>query len=172
VVRISPRFWYYSNKKKAILIPINKKKYHSYAAFDICRRSARYNPQSPYIESTTLPGDTIPIDIYKYTESIFFKFAPITDKPTIQQQPKDTSRWKREILQHLQVLDMTPLYNDLGNKDIQINIVSDGGVHNYHRNFGLVIATKSRILAQNKGQIYSVEFHESSIRNASRNCII
>jgi hypothetical protein len=55
---------------------------------------------------------------------------------------------------------MTRLYDDIDNNDIPINIVSDGGVHKYHSNFGLVIASKSRIVAQNLGQIYSVEFHE------------
>jgi hypothetical protein len=45
---------------------------------------------------------------------------------------------------------------DLDNKDITINIVSDGGVHSYQSNFGIVIATKSKIVAQNMGQIYSV----------------
>jgi hypothetical protein len=55
---------------------------------------------------------------------------------------------------------MTQFYNNLGNKDI--TIVSDGGIHNYHSKFGFVIATKSTMVAKNKGQIYSIEFHESS----------
>jgi hypothetical protein len=61
---------------------------------------------------------------------------------------------------------MTRFYDDIvDNNNIPINIVSDGGVHQYHSNFGLVIASKSRIVAQNLGQIYSVEFHKSSYRS-------
>jgi hypothetical protein len=164
VVRISPRYGYYSNNKQEIYFPINKKKYQSYKSFDICRRSARYDPQSKSIITKHLPLDTVPVDLYKYTESVFFKFAPTTDKLSAQ-PPKGKSRWKREILQHLQIFDMTQFFTDLGNKEAAINIVSDGGVHNNHSNFGLVIATKSRIIAQNKGQIYSIEFHESSYQS-------
>jgi hypothetical protein len=79
--------------------------------------------------------------------------------------PINATKWREEILQHFQVLDMTKFYKDLDNKDITINIVSDGGVHDYHSNFGFVIATKSTIVTQNMGQIYSVEFHESSYRS-------
>jgi hypothetical protein len=60
------------------------------------------------------------------------------------------------------IIDMMKFNKDLHNEDITINIVSNGGVHQYHSNFGLVIATKSKIVAQNMGQICSVEFHESS----------
>jgi hypothetical protein len=33
--------------------------------------------------------------------------------------------------------------------------------YNYQSNFGLVIASKSEVIATNKGKIYSIEFHES-----------
>jgi hypothetical protein len=111
-----------------------------------------------------LPLDTVPVDIYNNPESIIFKFTPTTDRLSIP-PPKDKTCWKQEILKHLQIFDMTQFYTDLGNKDIAINIVSDDGVHNYHSNFGLVVATKPRIVAKNKGQIYGVEFHESSYRS-------
>jgi hypothetical protein len=35
-------------------------------------------------------------------------------------------------------------------------IVSDGGMNDYHSNYGVVIASKSKIVAQNMEQIYSV----------------
>jgi ribonuclease HI len=41
----------------------------------------------------------------------------------------------------------------------------DGGVHDYNSNFGMVIAVTSKIVATNKGKIYSVAFHESSYRS-------
>jgi ribonuclease HI len=47
----------------------------------------------------------------------------------------------------------------------EVNIVSDGGVHDYNSNYGVVIASKSNIVATNKGKIYSVPFHESSYRS-------
>jgi hypothetical protein len=46
-----------------------------------------------------------------------------------------------------------------------IHIVSDGGVHKYQGNFGLVIAYKGDSLATNHGKLYSIEFYESSYRS-------
>jgi ribonuclease HI len=40
--------------------------------------------------------------------------------------------------------------------------VSDGGVHKYEGNYGVVMAQGLNILASTKGKIYSLEFHESS----------
>lgn len=163
VLWVSPRYGYYSNINKEIYIPIEKT-FHSHKAFDICRRSARYDPAANPTTTPTLPDDVVPVDIQKNNESICFHFQ-ITNEKIKAAQPSDENKWRRVILQHLQVLDMTSFYNDLHNDNITINIVSDGGVHQYHSNFGLVIASKSRIVAQNLGQIYSVEFHESSYRS-------
>lgn len=111
----------------------------------------------------TLPNDAVPVDIQKQSESILFQFATTNEKSSPTQSVDDT-KWRQGILQHLTIIDMMKFNEDLDNKDITINIVSDRGVHHYHSNFGLVIATKFKIVAQNMGQIYSVEFHESSYR--------
>jgi hypothetical protein len=50
----------------------------------------------------------------------------------------------------------------LQDKGAEINIVSDGGVHNYNSNFGMVIAIKLKAVAMNIGKTYSVAFHKSS----------
>jgi hypothetical protein len=95
---------------------------------------------------------------------VFFKFAlpnqPLNVPPAI-----DTTKWKKAILQLLQIEDLQRLQQALEFKETEVNIVSDGGVHDYNSNFGLVIAVKSRIVATNKGKIYSVEFHELSYRS-------
>jgi ribonuclease HI len=127
-------------------------------------KNARYNPDHPIDTVTTLPVDSVPADLYQYNDSVFFKFHIIKEQLS-RETPVEDIQWKWEILRHLQILNMTTLLHDLDNKLIPINIVSDGGVHDYHSNYGVVIASKSRIIAQNMGQIYSVEFHESSYRS-------
>jgi hypothetical protein len=62
-------------------------------------------------------------------------------------------------------VDFPWLEQALEDQESEINIVSDGGVHDYNSNFGAVIALKSTTLATNKGKIYSVAFHESSYRS-------
>jgi hypothetical protein len=68
-------------------------------------------------------------------------------------------------LRHLEILDTLKMKQSLKNKKIDTYIVSDGGVHNYQSNFGLVIASQSQVVATNKGKIYSIEFHKSSYRS-------
>jgi hypothetical protein len=102
----------------------------------------------------------VPVDLYTYNDSIFVKFQIVKEQLGREIPVKDI-QWKWEILRHLLILDNTTVIQDLDNKLIPINIVSDGGVHDYHSNYRLVIASKLRIITQNMGQIYSVEFHES-----------
>jgi hypothetical protein len=40
----------------------------------------------------------------------------------------DDTLWRWDILRHLQILNITPQIQDLDNKLIPINIISDGGV--------------------------------------------
>jgi hypothetical protein len=43
--------------------------------------------------------------------------------------------------------------------------VSDGGVHNYESNFGVVIADQHKVITTNMGKLYSIDFYESSHRS-------
>jgi hypothetical protein len=44
----------------------------------------------------------------------------------------------------------------------EVNILPDGGVHDYNSNYGVVIASKWTTVATSKGKIYSIRFHQSS----------
>jgi hypothetical protein len=108
--------------------------------------------------------DSIPVDLYQYPESTLAKFDMVT---TIQHDnpPNKICKWRHDILQYLRIIDITNLKQSLENKKIPTNVVSDGGIHHYQSNFGVVIAAKSDVVATNKGKIYSIEFHESSYRS-------
>jgi hypothetical protein len=85
---------------------------------------------------------------------------------SIIQTPKyDYCKWRHELLRNLLIDDMTMLQKALEEKAMTMNIVSDGGVHDYNGNFGMVKAVKSKIVATNKGKMYSIAFHESSYRS-------
>jgi hypothetical protein len=125
--------------------------------------SARYNPNQPTSTTTKISVDSIPTDLYQYPEWTPAKL----DSKTLQiiNPIKVTSKWRSKILRNLKILDIIKLKASLENKKGDTNVVSDGGIYNYQSNFGLVIATKSKVLVMNKGKIYSNEFHESSYRS-------
>jgi hypothetical protein len=62
------------------------------------------------------------------------------------------------------ILDQQQFQSAIQDPISEIIIASDGGVHNYHGNFGVVIACKSHSLLSNYGKLYSIEFYESSFR--------
>jgi hypothetical protein len=158
VLRITPRYGYYSKIEKEIYI-LAGSSFHTHEAYDIGRTSARFDPNQSSSMLTILPADSIPVDIYLYPISTLVKFDIVA---TNQQNPtKDASKWGCNILRHFKILDITKLRSSLENKNIETNIASDGGVHNYQSIFGLVITSKSDVVATNKGKIYSIKFHES-----------
>jgi ribonuclease HI len=69
------------------------------------------------------------------------------------------------MIKYLDIPKLPNLQQSIEDNDTTIYIVSDGGVHKYEGNYGVVIAQGINILASTKGKIYSVEFHESSYRS-------
>jgi hypothetical protein len=72
-------------------------------------------PRQPSIIITNIAEDAIPTDLYQYSESTLAKFDMV---PTIQQQPTthNPSKWRQDILRHLQILDPLKLQQSLENK--------------------------------------------------------
>jgi hypothetical protein len=128
IQQTSPRYGYYSKNKRQIFIPIPQHKFKCFKAYDIQRKSARYDPTMVVETTTLLPNDAVPVDPYKYPDSTFIKFKLAKERITQKVTDEDTL-WRWEILRHLQILKIEPLIQDLDNKLIPINIVSDGGVH-------------------------------------------
>jgi hypothetical protein len=81
-----------------------------------------------------------------------------------QPEPRDTNMWKQHMIRHIQVPDQHNIKQVLEDPDSSIYLVSDGGVHNYNGNYGVVLAQSATILATTMGKRYIVEFHESSNR--------
>jgi ribonuclease HI len=164
VIRTSPRHGYYLQTSKEIFIPIGDDKYNKHQAFEVRRTSGRYYPNQVKVNGCNLPKGVIPADFYEYHDSVLFKYA--ASNPTIKEQKQlYHAKWSNEILHHLIIEDMPTLQQALLDPKGKVNIVSDGGVHDYNSNYGVVIAFKSSIVATNKGKIYSVPFHESSYRS-------
>jgi hypothetical protein len=57
------------------------------------------------------------------------------------------------------------LSNLLKSKKSTLHIISDGGLYDDRGTFGVVILDGTKVLAENKGQIYSVDFHQSLFRS-------
>jgi hypothetical protein len=111
-----------------------------------------------------LPEKVVPVDKYDYQELVFVKFALPTG--TINStKTKTENKWRHDILGNIIVEDETELRRVMADPISVLNIVSDGGVHTYQSNYGLVIAQKLYSLATNMGKIYSMPFHKSSYRS-------
>jgi hypothetical protein len=160
VNKTTPRLGYYSKMKRKLCIKSGTT-YTSYDATEIGRTSARFGPTQPSLIVTKMPSEFIPTDLYQYPESTLAKFDTVTTIPQ-GKPPNEPCKWRNDILQHLRIIDVTKLKQRLESTKIPTNVVSDGGVHHYQSNFGLVTAAKSDMVATNRGKIYSIEFHESS----------
>jgi hypothetical protein len=111
-----------------------------------------------------MPKGVSPVDIYNRSGLVHFNFSAFNTEMIIR-PPLEMTQWHRDILQNLQVEDLDILQYALSNQKTEINVVSDGGVHNYQSNYRVIIAAKSATIATNKNNIYSVDFHESSYRS-------
>jgi hypothetical protein len=91
---------------------------------------------------------------------VLFKFTlpPATTSIT---PTKNENKWQHTILTNLHIFDIKNLCQSQADMDSTIRIVSDGGVHNYQRNYVVVIAQSSQQLVRAMGKIYSITFHES-----------
>jgi hypothetical protein len=149
ILKISPRYGYYDSTKQHIHIPVDDNRFHKYTAFDINRRSGKYNPKDPFKIKKQLPKGVTPVDIYNRLGLVHFNFT-VFNKEMIVEPPPAMIQWHRDILQNLQVEAIDILQHTLSDQKTEINIVSDGGVHNYQSNYGLIIAAKSPTIATNK----------------------
>jgi hypothetical protein len=111
-----------------------------------------------------IPPDTIPSDLHRMDlHYIIDLWHQQKYRPPIQ-QPRQMPECQALIVQHVEVYDIELFKQMVQDEHADINIVSDGGVHNYHRNFG-----KGDSLAINYGKLYSIEFYESSYLRIGRN---
>jgi hypothetical protein len=162
VMRISPRKGYFDTSDDTIYITASTGAFYSYKTFEKSRTRGRFHNYDP-IELTKVPKEAIPVDIFNQPESSMFHYCTM-ELQQIYQRLDDCNKWRQEILKNLIIEDEHELKTSLSDPVSTVNIVSDGGVHNYQSNYGVVIAIKSYSLATNMGKIYSVTFHESSYR--------
>jgi hypothetical protein len=152
VTRISPRKGYFDKSNSTIYIPTQKVSYNSYKTFDISRTSGGFYERNSTEQAEVSEG-AVPADIFNQTESVTFQYSSIAPKPFYHQQ-EDYSQWSTEILRNLIIEDKQELRNSLTDPISRVNIVSDGGIHNYQSNYGLVLAIKSYSLATNMRKKY------------------
>jgi hypothetical protein len=163
IQRISPRHAYYLQSEQAVYTKHTEGGYDKFVAYNIGRSSASYDPNQLSQRTSELPQEVIPIDTYKYPESVVINFT--NTQPHISKyQSLDNQKWKKQFVRHLSIADLINLRQALEDEESSICIVSDGGVHNYHGNYGVVMAQSTNILAKTMGKLYSVEFNESSYR--------
>jgi hypothetical protein len=68
---------------------------------------------------------------------------------------------------NMQVLNVKPL--EAPEEQEEIQIVSDGGVHELQGSFGVVITKENETITTNKRKLYSTDFHQSL--PTDRNCM-
>jgi hypothetical protein len=110
-------------------------------------------------DDTTLPTDAIPVDLETHPRyyTISRTIPSIQTAPTLlPAQSWDVyishlDTWEKDILQHNQILH-TDLLLKILHSIHKVFIALDGGAHDPLGSFGCLIATKSKILAENGGQ--------------------
>ena len=110
-------------------------------------------------DHNTLPTDAIPVDpethprYYSISRTVP-SIQTATTSPPAQSWDAYISQldtWEQDILQYNQILHTDLLLKLLCSKH-KVFIASDGGAHDPLGSFGCLIATKSKILAENGGQ--------------------
>jgi hypothetical protein len=66
------------------------------------------------------------------------------------------------MTQHLVVHDEETWTNLLSSDEVVVHRITDGGLYDYWGIFGVVISDGTKVLVDNKGQMYSVDFQQSS----------
>jgi hypothetical protein len=107
--------------------------------------------------TTSLPEECILADLtitntytklqYSVPSTRYSKTKPIS----INQQ------WQELILRHIHITDKNAVQLAFSSH-LPTTAVSDGGVHNYESNFGLVIADQHKVITTNMGKLYSIDF--------------
>jgi hypothetical protein len=135
--------------------------YGVFNVYEVGRSSAKFDSNKMIRAEEELPLPVIPIDLYQYPTYVQFKFplslATIWITPTQKE-----NKWQQMILKSLHIFNINNICQSIAHRDSTICIVSDGGVHNYQSNYGVVIAAQcSQQLARAMGKIYSITFHDS-----------
>lgn len=120
----------------------------------------------------SLPDHCIPTTITKRSNGLsiarFSKNKVITQAESNVIHLKtleNREKWKHVMTDNIIVLDNQKAIDLISDSEQPIMIFSDGGVHDYHGNFGIVIADGETPIVSNKGQIYSVVFQQSPYRS-------
>jgi ribonuclease HI len=144
-----------------VYIAVEAVGYGVFDAFEVGRSSAKFDIEEMIRAEEELPLAVIPIDVYRYPTYELFKFT--LPPATIWTSPiQNVDKWQHTILKNLHIFNISNIRQSLEDADSAIYIASDGGVHNYQSNYGVVIAQGAQQLARAMGKIYSITFHESS----------
>jgi hypothetical protein len=158
----SPRRWYFSPSHQSVYLSILSAPYHSYPASFTQREQIAIPLHHVCQQRTSLPPDSVPTDLQKKQTHyiIDLKTTPRYRKPI--PIPPELPKCQATILRHAEIYDTQRFQDTCNTANAEIMIMSNGGVHNYQGNFGLVIAHKGVHLAVNYDKLYSIEFYESS----------
>jgi hypothetical protein len=136
----SPRRCYFSPSENTIYISQINLFYRTYPAAFIRRDRIAIPLCHVSHHTASLPPDSIPTDIQQSnTHYIITLHIPPRLREPIEIPPQ-LPPWMNIILRNTEIHDQALLKQVVEDINSDITIVSDGGVHHYQGNFGLVIA--------------------------------
>jgi hypothetical protein len=126
ILTTSPRTAYYHQSESIVYIPNGAGTFNVHEVYEIGRQSARYDPDKTTQNEPTVSLEAIPIDTYKYSDDVLFKFTRTTEVIN-NIKATDNNEWKHKILQHMDIPNIDTLKLALEDPLSTIYIVSDGG---------------------------------------------
>jgi hypothetical protein len=161
VLQTSPRLAYIQMSSHTVYLPLVNK-FTVPSVKDIRRGSANIDRE---IETPVLliPADCIPADLYFLANTTQVKYGESQNSHPPKPIYPNLRQWRSNILHRIHIDYPQLLASSIENKE-PLLVVSDGGVHEYHSNFGATIAATQLPLAYTYGKLYSIELYESSYR--------
>jgi Reverse transcriptase (RNA-dependent DNA polymerase) len=165
VLQYAPRLAYYQHSEHTIYLASSSSTFTKHPANETSRTSATFSQEPSGDSLTTIPEDCIPADLYIAGNTAYVKFGEPPPMRRHRELTPTGNEWKANMLHHLKIVDEAAIIKMFNQVEPPLFIVSDGGVHSYQSNFGVILAEGTLPLATSMGKIYSVELYESSHRS-------
>ena len=140
--------------------------YISITTDHVRKTTSQINPTSQRYCHNILPNDCIPaVIVSNKNNTKTVKFSSNSSSNNIIISQDSVEEWSDPMTTNLNIINEDRVKAIAQDDSVPLYIISDGGVHNYEGNFGVIISDGSSPIASTNGKLYSVDFFESSFRS-------
>jgi RNase P/RNase MRP subunit POP5 len=165
VHRTQNQTMFFHHGSKSIYINEGTKGYQRYKVEQTRLNMAILKLDTKGLEEPDLPHDCIPADGYRNDSTAYLHFYKESPTTKVDRKQMKHTIWSSSMTRHIEIKNAMAMMKVATLKEAIIRVITDGGIHEYGGTFGVIISDGESIFAKNKGQIYSVDFHQSSYRS-------